>query len=65
MVSKVLGSEKVEPKIAAIFYRAAVQSVLLYGAETWVITKSVLKKLGGFHKRVARRLANKMPFMWN
>ena len=62
MVSQVLVREKAEPRIAAMFYKAVVQSVLLYGAETWVITRAVLDKLEGFHKRVARRLANKLPY---
>lgn len=62
MVSKVLRREKAAPKIAAMFYKAVVQSVLLYGAETWVVTPTVLQKLGGFHKRIARQLANKMPY---
>ena len=37
------------------------QSVLLYGAETWVITDSMMKVLEGFHLRVARRLAGMLP----
>lgn len=62
MVSKVLRREDATPKISAMFYKAVVQSVLLYGAETWVMTPAVLLKLESFHKRIARRLANKMPY---
>ena len=38
-----------------------VQSVLLYGSETWVITPQVLQVLGSFHNRVARRISRRMP----
>ena len=44
-----------------MFYKAVVQSVLLYGCETWVITSQVLKALEGFHHRVARRLSGLQP----
>jgi hypothetical protein len=45
-----------------MFYKAVVQSVLLYGCETWVITSQVLRVLEGFHHRVARRLSGKRPY---
>ena len=40
-----------------MFYKAVVQSVLLYGCETWVVTPDILRHLRGFHHRVARRLS--------
>ena len=46
-----------------MFYKAVVQSVLLFGCETWVITSQVLEVLGGFHHRVARRLSGKHPYV--
>jgi len=45
-----------------MFYKVVVQSVLLYGCETWVITPAVLRVLEGFHNRVARRLSGKRPY---
>ena len=45
-----------------MFYKAVVQSVLLYGCETWVITPQVLRVLEGFHHRVARRLSGRRPY---
>ena len=47
-----------------MFYKAVVQSVLLYGCETWVITPQVLAALGAFHNRVARRLSRRMPRLY-
>jgi hypothetical protein len=44
-----------------MFYKATVQSTLLYGAETWDVTVKVVKALSGFHHRVARRLSGHMP----
>jgi hypothetical protein len=44
-----------------MFYKAIVQSTLLYGAETWDVTIKVVKALSGFHYRVARRLSGRMP----
>ncbi len=37
-VGQVLRGENVKPRIAATFYKAVVQSVLLYGSETWNLT---------------------------
>ncbi len=37
-VGQVLRSENVTPFVAARFYQAIVQAILLYGSETWVLT---------------------------
>ena len=42
-----------------MFYKAIVQSVLLYGCETWVVSPKVLQVLEGFHHRAARRLSGR------
>ncbi len=42
-----------------MFYKAVVQSVLLYGSKTWNLTKTVLARLEGFHIRAAYRMAEK------
>lgn len=44
-----------------MFYKAIVQSDLLFGAETWTVTKAMLEILKSFHHRVARRLSGMMP----
>jgi len=39
-VGQVLRGENTEPHVAAKFYKPVVQSVLLYGSETWNLTVS-------------------------
>jgi hypothetical protein len=53
----VLRGENAAPRVDAMFYKAVVQSVLLYGSETWNLTKTVLARLEGFHIRAAYRMA--------
>ncbi len=52
-----LRSENVTPWVAAKFYKAVVQAVLLYGSKTWNRTKTVLAQQEGFHVQVAYRMA--------
>ena len=59
LISRVLAREGASPRISAMFYKAAVQAVLLYGCETWSITSNMLCTLESFHHRVARRLTHR------
>jgi hypothetical protein len=52
-VGQVLQADNTPPKVSAKFYKAVVQSVLLYGSETWNLTKTPLARLEGFHIRAA------------
>jgi hypothetical protein len=56
-VGQVLRGENVMPWVAATFYKAVVQAILLYGSETWNLTASALARLEGFHIRVAHKMA--------
>jgi hypothetical protein len=56
-VGQVLWSENASPFIAVRFYQAIVQAILLYGSETWVISRTALTRLEGFHIRAAYRMA--------
>ena len=40
----------------AKFYFATVQAILLYGAESWTLTKNNLRKLNSFHLRAIRHM---------
>ena len=42
----------------AKFYLAIVQAVLLYGADSWVITKDDWRRLRNFHHRAVRFMTN-------
>ncbi len=56
-MGQVLRGENTAPRIAAKFYKAVVQAVLLYGSETWNLTKPALARLEGFHVRAAYKMA--------
>jgi hypothetical protein len=53
----VLRGENVMPWVAATFYKAVVQAILLYGSETWNLTASALARLEGFHIRAVYKMA--------
>jgi hypothetical protein len=53
-LGKVLSSQRAGSKVMASIYRAVVQAVLLYGAESWVLTKAMEQTLQTFHHRCAR-----------
>ena len=48
-LGKLLRSEEVDLIVSAKFYRAVVQAVLLFGAETWFLTAEMLQKIEGVH----------------
>ena len=53
-VSQVLQADNTPPRISAKFYKAVVQSVLLYGSKTWnLLSSTALARLEGFHIRTA------------
>ena len=55
----VLGWEGADPKVSRSFYTAVTQQVLLFGAETWVLTRKMESALDAFQGRVARRLTGR------
>ena len=59
---RVLGREGSDPKVLGNFYKMAAQAVLIFGAETWVLTKRTEKALDSFQSRVARRLTGNQPW---
>ena len=61
MVSRILRRDGATPRVSSMFYKAIVQSKLLYGSESWVLTPTMLKALEGFHNRVARQISGEMP----
>jgi hypothetical protein len=56
-VRQVLLKENAPPRVSDKFYKAIVQSVLLYGSKTWVLSTAALARLEGFHLRAACRMA--------
>jgi hypothetical protein len=60
-LSHMIRAENASPRACSIFYKATVQSILLFGSETWNLSPSSLKLLEGFHIRAAWRMAGKRP----
>ena len=60
-ISAVLRAENASPRVCGMFYKITVQSVLLFGSETWILTPITLERLEGFHVKAARRMTGKMP----
>ena len=50
-----------DTKTLGSFYVAVVQSIILFGSETWVVSPCIKFLLGIFRHRVARRLVGKIP----
>ena len=58
-LSRILSREGADQKVSRHFYKAVAQAVLLFGAETWVITPRMDRALDSFQHRVARRLTGR------
>jgi hypothetical protein len=54
-------AENAPPHACSKFYKATVQSILLFGSKTWNLSPSSLKLLEGFHIRAAWRMTGKRP----
>ena len=55
----ILGREGATVRISGAFFKAVVQQVLLFGAETWVVTPCMEQALSGFLHGAARRLTGR------
>ena len=55
-LGKLLSREGADPIVSANFYQALVQVVLLFGAETWVLTEMMLQKMEGVHVSFLRKV---------
>ena len=58
---QILIREGEDPKVLGHFHKAVVQAVLLFGAETWVLTPRMERDLDTFQHRVALRLTGRQP----
>ncbi len=63
-VGQVLHRENTLPRTSAKLYQAIVQSGLLYGNKTWVLSKAVVARLEGFHIRMAYRMVKEHMPHW-
>ena len=60
-LARILVREGEDLKVTRSFYNAVTQQVLLFGVESWVLTKRMESALDAFQDRVARRLTGRLP----
>ena len=53
--------ENASTRLCGMFYKATVQSVLLFGSETWVLSPAAVQRFEGFHMKAARRMTGLLP----
>ena len=58
---QILSWEEAAPKVSGNFFKAATHTLLLLGAETWVLTPRMERPLISFQYRVAQRLTGRHP----
>ena len=58
-MQEILRREGATPRISGNFFKAFVQQVLLFGAETWVVTPKMEQVLSAFLYGAARRLTGR------
>ena len=58
-VGRVLSVQTTDPRVRGYFYKAILQAILLYGSESWIISKHKLSQLRSFHHRVARYITGR------
>ena len=56
---RILGREGATARISGAFFKGVVQQVLLFGAETWVVTPRMERALSGFLHGAARRMTGR------
>ena len=61
MARRILARQGADARISGNLYKAVVQSILLYGSETWVLTAPMVKVLEGFHHKVLRQITGRQP----
>ena len=58
-LQRILSREGATPRVSGSFFKGVVQQVLLFGAETWVVTPKMYRALSGFLHGAARRLTGR------
>ncbi len=58
-IAKILTIDGASPRVMGYFYKAIIQTVLLYGSESWTLTVRMIGRLRSFHHRVARYITGR------
>ena len=59
----ILSREDATKRVSGDFFKAVVHQVLLFGAETWVVSPMMEEALSAFIHGAARRLTGRQPWM--
>ena len=59
---RILSREGAKPWVSGLFFKAVIQVVLIFGADTWMVTPHMGKALGGFQTQVAIRMT--VQLLW-
>ena len=63
-MTRIRSRGRAEPRVSGFFFKVVVQAVLLFGAETWVVTPLMGRVLVGFQDQLARRLTGRISRRW-
>ena len=56
MIARVLVKTGAMMRSHGMMYKAVAKSVLLYGSESWVLKRDMVKVIEGFHHRASRQI---------
>ena len=60
MTMRIFSREGADPRMSGVFFKALVLVVLLFGAETWVVTPRMGRVMGRFYDQVVQRLTGQL-----
>ena len=60
-LQQILSRQGADKRVSGNFFKAVVQQVLLFGAETWVVTPRMERALNSFMHGAARRITGRQP----
>ena len=60
-MQRILSREGANKRVSGNFFKAVVQQVILFGAETWVVTPRMERALNSFIHGAARRITGRHP----
>ena len=61
IIQRILSREGANKRVTGNFFKAVVQQVLLFEAETWVVTPRMERELNSFAHGSARRITGRQP----
>ena len=61
-ISKILSREGARPRVSGFFFKAVIQSVLLFDTDSWLVNPHMGRYLRGFQDQVKRRMTGRLPW---